>query len=237
MNKIPSGGRKYVTMKKAIAYYRVSTGRQQRSGLGLEAQKKSIADFAAYNDFVLTAEFIEAESGKRNDRNILNNALIACKRDNAILLIAKLDRLSRNVAFIASLMESAVDFKVVDNPFAEKFTLHILAAVAQKEREDISQRTTAALAAAKQRGVILGRYGREILSKRNKKKADVYALSLSAIISDLQKRKFCTVRAIAAELNRLAVPTFYPNGKWHICTVHNLLKRLAALSNDNILDY
>lgn len=216
-------------MKKAIAYYRVSTGRQKKSGLGLEAQQKSISDFALHNDFLLTAEFVEAVSGRRNDRNMLITALATCKKDNATLLIAKLDRLSRNVAFIASLMESAVDFKIVDNPFADKFTLHILAAVAQKECEDNSQRTKAALAAAKKRGVILGKYGREVLSKQNRQTADVYASSIAGIISILKAKNIYTVRAITVELNRMDIPTFYNNGKWHISSVHKLLKRLAKL--------
>lgn len=143
-------------MQKAIAYYRVSTKRQGQSGLGQEAQQQAVASFANRNNYHLIEEFIETDSGARNGCIGLKAAIAECKEQNALLLIAKLDRLSRSVVFIATLMESDIDFIVVDNPYAERFTLHILAAVAQKEREDISKRTIDALAAAKRRGVVLG---------------------------------------------------------------------------------
>jgi DNA invertase Pin-like site-specific DNA recombinase len=132
---------------KFVAYFRVSTDRQGKSGLGLEAQRKSVLDYLDGGRWDLVGEFTEIESGKHNDRPELEKALAACKKQKAKLVIAKLDRLSRNLAFIATLMDSGVEFIAVDNPHANKLTIHILAAVAQHEREIISARTSAALKA------------------------------------------------------------------------------------------
>src|SRR5258705_8901711 len=140
---------------KFVAYFRVSTDKQGKSGLGLEAQREAVNSYLDGGRWSLVQEFVEVESGKRNDRPELTAALAACKRHKARLVIAKLDRLSRNLAFIATLMDSGVEFIAVDNPHANKLTVHILAAVAQHEREMISERTTAALQAAKARGVRL----------------------------------------------------------------------------------
>src|SRR5262249_55450711 len=137
---------------KFIAYYRVSTDRQGKSGLGLDAQRKAVVDYLDGGKWTLLDEFTEIESGKRNDRPELEKALAACKKHRAKLVIAKLDRLSRNLAFIAVLMDRKVDFVCCDNPTATKFTIHILAAVAEHERDAISARTKAALAAAKANG-------------------------------------------------------------------------------------
>src|SRR3954467_1869811 len=141
-------------MQGFVAYYRVSTDRQGQSGLGLDAQRSAVAGFVGAR--ALIAEFTEVESGKRADRPQLAAALDLCRRQRAMLVIAKLDRLARNVAFIANLMESGVEFTAVDMPSANNLTLHILAAVAEHEREMISARTKAALAAAKARGMKLG---------------------------------------------------------------------------------
>ena len=142
--------------RRFVAYYRVSTDRQGRSGLGLEAQQKAVRDYLDGGAWEIVAEFIEVESGKKSDRPELARALDACRKHKARLVIAKLDRLSRNLAFIATLMDSGVEFVAVDNPHANKLTIHILAAVAEHEREAISERTKAALAAAKARGTKLG---------------------------------------------------------------------------------
>ena len=139
-----------------VAYYRVSTAQQGASGLGLEAQREAVLRHAAAAGGKVVAIFEEVESGKRNDRPQIAAALRACRLRRATLVIAKLDRLARNVAFISSLMESGVDFVACDNPHATRLTIHILAAVAEHEREMISQRTKAALATAKARGVRLG---------------------------------------------------------------------------------
>src|SRR5215831_9781263 len=140
--------------RKFIAYFRVSTDKQGRSGLGLEAQKAAVASYVAAGQ--LLASYTEVESGRRNDRPALAAAVAACKQHKATLVVAKLDRLARSVYFIASLMEAKVDFVCCDMPTANRLTLHVLSAVAEHEREAISTRTKAALAAAKARGVKLG---------------------------------------------------------------------------------
>jgi DNA invertase Pin-like site-specific DNA recombinase len=139
-----------------VAYYRVSTDAQGRSGLGLEAQREAVSRHVGSCGGRIIAEFEEIESGKKNDRPKIAAALSACRLKRATLVIAKLDRLARNVAFVSNLMESRVEFIACDNPYATRLTIHILAAVAEHEREMISQRTIAALAAAKARGIRLG---------------------------------------------------------------------------------
>src|SRR5215470_17132043 len=139
-----------------VAYYRVSTQRQGRSGLGLEAQQEAVRNHLNGGDWRIVAEFTEVESGKRKDRPKLADALAACRVHGAKLIIAKLDRLARNVAFVSVLMEAGVEFEAVDFPQANRLTIHILAAVAEHEAKVISERTKAALAAAKRRGVKLG---------------------------------------------------------------------------------
>lgn len=143
-------------MARLIAYLRVSTQQQGRSGLGLEAQQSAIAGYAKSIAGEVIATYTEVESGKRSDRPELAKALSHAKRSKCRLVIAKLDRLGRNVAFISALMESRVEFTAVDSPHANKLTLHILSAIAEHEAEMISARTKAALAAAKARGVKLG---------------------------------------------------------------------------------
>ena len=128
-----------------VAYYRVSTDKQGQSGLGLEAQREAVMDYLNGGPWQMVAEHTEVESGKRNARPELEKALAACRRHKAKLVIAKLDRLSRNLHFITSVMESGVEFIACDNPHANKLTIHILAAVAEHEREAISERTKAAL--------------------------------------------------------------------------------------------
>lgn len=144
-------------MRRFIAYYRVSTRKQGQSGLGLEAQREAVARHIAACGGKLIAEYTEVESGKRaTNRPQLASALSHARGKSATLVIAKLDRLARNVAFTAALMESGADFVCCDNPNANRLTIHILAAVAEDEARRISERTTAALAAARRRGVKLG---------------------------------------------------------------------------------
>jgi len=143
-------------MSKLTAYYRVSTAKQGQSGLGLEAQRAAVQEFARVNGHTVDAEYTEVESGKRADRPELAKAVAHARRNKARLCIAKLDRLSRNVAFLATLMDSGVEFVACDNPAANRLTLHILSAVAENEARAISDRTKAALAAAKARGQLLG---------------------------------------------------------------------------------
>jgi len=220
---------KRMTEKKFIAYYRVSTDRQGISGLGLEAQKKAVTDYLNGGENNLLAEYTEIESGKSSRRPKLIEALESCKKHKATLVIAKLDRLGRNVAFISSLMESKVDFIAVDNPHANRLMLHMLAAFAEHEREQISKRTKEALAAAKKRGVVLGRYCKETLADEIRKRADVFALSMVNTIEEIKEDGFTTIRDITKELNKRGVPTYRKGSKWHIPTVHNLLKRIDSL--------
>jgi DNA invertase Pin-like site-specific DNA recombinase len=139
-----------------VAYLRVSTEGQGRSGLGLEAQRAAVEAHAATTGGRIVSEFVEVESGRRKDRPQLAAALAACRTTRATLVIAKLDRLARNVAFVSNLMESGVEFVAADMPAVNRLTVHILAAVAEEEARMISARTRAALAAAKARGVRLG---------------------------------------------------------------------------------
>lgn len=141
---------------KTVSYIRVSTKAQGNSGLGLEAQRSAVEAFAKERHATILAEYREVETGKRKDRPELAKALAHCRRSKATLVVAKLDRLARNVAFTSALMDSGVDFVCCDNPHANRLTIHILAAVAEAEAVAISERTKAALAAAKARGVELG---------------------------------------------------------------------------------
>jgi DNA invertase Pin-like site-specific DNA recombinase len=142
--------------KKLVAYYRVSTKQQGASGLGLEGQMAAVATFARTNGAEIVRAYREVETGKRSDRPELLKAIAHAKRSRAGLIIAKLDRLARNVALTANLMESGVDFVACDNPHTNRLTIHILAAVAEDEAKRISDRTRAALAAYKARGGVLG---------------------------------------------------------------------------------
>lgn len=215
-------------MKPAVPYYRVSTERQGHSGLGLEAQQKAVSEFAKTNGFRLMHEFTEIESGKRGSRPILQEALAYCRQHKAMLLIAKLDRLGRNVAFISALMESEVDFIAVDNPSANKLIVHIMAAFAEHERDLISQRTKDALQMAKKRGVKLGEYGKNVLAKQNKKASKDFARKMKPVIKQLKKEGYSTVREITQRLNELEIQTYTGSGKWHINTVHRLLTEINS---------
>jgi DNA invertase Pin-like site-specific DNA recombinase len=162
-------------------------------------------------------EFVEIESGKHNERPQLTAALAACKKHRAKLVIAKLDRLSRNLAFIAALMESGVEFVAVDNPHATKLTVHILAAVAEHEREMISERTKAALKAAKARGTRLGNPQLAKAAKRGtaavKANARQFAANVLPIIGEIERAGITSHNAIAAKLNERNVRTAR-GGKW-----------------------
>jgi DNA invertase Pin-like site-specific DNA recombinase len=207
-----------------VAYYRVSTDRQGRSGLGLDAQREAVARHMTSVGGHLIGEHTEVETGKRNDRPELAKALAVCrKRRGAKLVIAKLDRLSRNVAFIATMMDSNVEFVACDNPHATRLTLHILAAVAEHEREMISIRTKAALAAAKARGTELGRYGAETLAPAHKAAARARAAELRPILTELAG---LSTRAIAAELTARGIPT-PRGGRWQAQSVANVRRHLG----------
>ena len=209
-----------------VAYFRVSTDRQGRSGLGLDAQQKAVTDYLNGGNWELVGQFTEIEGGNRNDRPELQKALAVCRKQKAKLIIAKLDRLSRNLAFIAALMDAGVEFTAVDNPHANKLTIHILAAVAQHEREMIGERTRAALQAAKARGVKLGRNAAERLAPQFQQEAAQRAEALRPLLTEL-KAEGLTIRRIAARLNDRGVKTPL-GGRWHGQSVVRLFKRLEA---------
>ena len=213
-----------------VAYYRVSTDKQGRSGLGLDAQKQAVRTYFNGGNWRLIAEYTEIESGNKNRRIELDKALSACKKHGAKLIIAKLDRLSRNVAFIANLMDSGVEFMACDIPFANRLTLHILSAVAEHEREMISQRTKVALAAAKRNGVKLGspdpHKGSTIGVQRNRQMADQFASNVVPVIKDIQAGGTLPLQQIAYALNARGIPTAR-GGQWYPATVRNVLMRIG----------
>ena len=216
-------------VQRFVAYYRVSTERQGRSGLGLEAQQQAVADFINGGS-ELVAEFTEVESGKQAERPELVKALDACRRHKAKLVIAKLDRLSRNLAFIATLMDSGVEFVAVDVPYAEPLYIHILGAFAQHERKMISERTKAALAAAKKRGVRLGNPNLAPAAKlgaaANREGADRFAANVLPVIREIQAHGAVSQEAIAAKLNERKVPTAR-GGKWRHSQVSAVIARVG----------
>ena len=215
-------------MVKYIAYYRVSTAKQTVSGLGLEAQRASVNAYLSGREHQLIAEYTETESGRNSDRPKLAEALADAKRRRATLVIARLDRLARSVMFVASLMESGVAFVACDMVDASPLFLHIMAAVAEAEAKAISERTKAALAAARARGVKLG--GPNILEAQRLaresiiKKADDLSAGLIPIIKQMVDRGENSSHRIAAELQRLGIKTAR-NKNWHGITVLKMLKR------------
>lgn len=214
---------------KFVAYYRVSTKRQGESGLGLEAQRAAVRGYLNGGDWDLLAEFTEVESGKRNDRAELGRALERTRLTGATLLIAKLDRLSRDASFLLSLMDAGVEFVAVDMPHANRLTVGIMALVAEQEREAISARTKAALAAAKARGVKLGGWRggapRDATKARERvvEKADSFAAGLLPVISR-HRGAGKSLREIAAILTEEGYRTAR-GGKWTAASVSNILKR------------
>ena len=220
---------------KFVSYLRVSTQRQGHSGLGLEAQRESINQYLNGGSWKLIAEMVEVESGKRSDnRPKLAEALSLCRIHNATLLVARLDRLARNVRFISTLMESGVKFQAVDMPDVNEMVIHILASVAQGEAKAISERTKAALAAAQARGVKLGgtrwdvasvaKKGNEASIMKRMMDAAKRAADLLPVIHAIQSGGTTTLRQIADELNRREIPT--PRGKsWTPMQVSRVLKR------------
>jgi len=211
-------------------YGRVSTGRQARSGLGLEAQQAAVAAFAGQHGFKLAAEYVEAETGKGHDalarRPKLAAALAHAKKLKAPVIVSKLCRLGRDVHFISGLMSARVPFIVAElGPNVDPFMLHVYASVAEQERRMIAGRTRDALQAAKRRGVKLGKTGRT-RARENKAAADAHAKTLKPIIRELRAAGVTSVRAISEALNERKVPTAR-GAEWHPTTVARLLARLA----------
>jgi DNA invertase Pin-like site-specific DNA recombinase len=223
---------------RAVAYYRVSTSEQGRSGLGLEAQKTAVKNYIWRNGAILVAEFTEVESGARNDRPQLQAALKRASLSKATLTIAKLDRLSRNAAFLLTLRDAGTDFVAVDMPHATPVTIGIMAVIAEEERRLISERTKAAMKAAKARGVKLGNpngaeafrrtgmRGSIIGAEANKANAQRRAESLREIDCEIRMHGAASYAAVARALNDRHIAT--RTGKdWQACSVKLLMERLG----------
>jgi DNA invertase Pin-like site-specific DNA recombinase len=223
---------KTVHCSRHIAYYRVSTPRQGRSGLGLDAQRQAVISHLKGEKPLY--EFVEVESGRRTDRPKLTEALAACRVHKAILVIAKLDRLARNVAFVATLMDSGIEFTATDFPQANRLTVHILSAVAEHECRLISERTRAALAAAKARGRSLGGFrGRagtctDLAKARAVRaaNADQRAKDLAPVIQEIRSNCNGSFRAIAGEINQRGIRAAR-GGTWSAAQVRSLVFRIG----------
>ncbi|TGS16816.1 recombinase family protein [Mesorhizobium sp. M2E.F.Ca.ET.209.01.1.1] len=221
-------------MSSAVAYYRVSTQRQGRSGLGIEAQRAAVARFAETEGLLIIQEFTEVETGKGSDaldrRPQLAAALTRARQAKCPVIVAKLDRLSRDVAFIAGLMVQRVPFIVAElGADADPFMLHLYAALAEKERRLISERTKAALASRKSIGAKLGNptnpavaaaKGRAVSAEE----ADRFAETVLPIIESIQRSGIASLRGLAIALNNRGVRTAR-GGQWQVSNVRNLLLR------------
>lgn len=229
-----------------VSYLRVSTDRQGRSGLGLEAQRKAVADYLNGGDWELIAEVIEIESGGKNDRPQLRAAIEKCRAYGAKLVVAKFDRLARNAAFLLSLRDAGIDFVAADMPDANRLTVGLMAVIAEHEREAISARTTAALAAAKARGVQLGAYrdgqfvGRagtredaQRATEGRTRRADAFARDIQPALWDADPDGTASLSAIAQRFNDRGVPTPSGRGKWTPMAVSRLKARLAMVGKAN----
>lgn len=220
-----------------VSYIRVSTQKQGRSGLGLEAQKTAVTDYLNGGNWKLIGEYVEIESGKKDDRKELSKALERCRLTGSTLVIAKLDRLSRDAHFLLGLQKSNVDFVCCDMPDANKMTIQIMAVMAQHEREMISKRTKEALAAAKRRdpNLKLGnpngarhlrKYGNALGVEAIKANANERAESLRATVQGIQEAEITSFAGIAKELNAQKIKTAR-GGQWHPSSVKRLLERLG----------
>jgi DNA invertase Pin-like site-specific DNA recombinase len=226
------------TTRAAIAYYRVSTERQRRSGLGIEAQRASVERFAEAEHIPLVAEFVEAESGKGADaldrRPQLAAALALARQRKCHVVVAKLDRLSRDVAFISGLMAQRVPFIVAElGADADPFMLHLYAALAEKERRLISDRTRAALAQRRAQGALLGNRSNaaEAASRgrdAQRMEAERLAAAVLPIIDTLRAQGATTLAELAAGLNERGVRTAR-GARWHVSSVRNLVERQSRM--------
>ena len=219
-------------MRRYITYKRVSGGENQKSGLGLDAQERDIQLFLenyADDPYEVLEEFVEVQTGTDNDRPELTAAIALAKKENAVLVVAKLDRLSRKVSFIASLMEEkGLQFKVAQMPYADAFQLHIYAALAEQERQFISQRTKAALQQAKERGQKLGAPVQHIdaLAQAKKEKALQDAKKVEGVIVPL-RRSGASLKTICEVLNASGAKTAR-GAQYNQPLVSRMLKRLAV---------
>lgn len=218
-----------------VAYYRVSTEKQGRSGLGLEAQKEAVRTYLNGGKWELAAEFTEVESGKSSDRPALAKALQACRVYGAKLVIAKLDRLSRDAHFLLGLEKAGVDFVAADMPHANRLTVGIMAMVADEERRMISARTKAALQAAKARGKKLGGFRGKVitpearLASRHTRQAQSQARAndLAPVIEELKAGGITSLGGLAKALSEQGIPTARGNADWSPVQVSRLLERIS----------
>lgn len=221
-----------------VSYFRASTRAQQVSGLGLEAQRTAVDRYISSVNGVVIETFEEIESGSRADRPQLNAALQRCKRSCAVLVIAKLDRLARNLSFISTLMDSDVEFVAADMPSANRLTVHLVSAIAEYERLLISQRVKVALAVAKELGKSIG--NPNILRAQPAavaaagRKADIFAMKMAAPLAEIEADGPMSLPKLARVLERRGYRT--PRGKTEWCpsTVSNLRKRVARLSSISV---
>ena len=215
-----------------VGYYRVSTAQQGKSGLGLEAQKAAVYSYLNGGTWNLAAEIVEIESGKRNNRPKLAEALRLCRLHGATLIIAKLDRLARNVAFVSALMDFGVDFVAVDFPQANRLTIHILAAVAEHEAKCTSERTIAALAMSKKklggyRGVSPSDDDRDAARTKRNAVANARAADLAPVITELRAAGVTTLSGIARALTERNIPTATGGATWSATQVSRVLDRVG----------
>lgn len=221
-----------------ICYYRVSTTKQGRSGLGLEAQRKSVADYLNGGDWNIIEEFTEIESGKKNQRPKLQEAIELCKATGSTLIVAKIDRLTRDAAFLLNLKDAGVDFVAADMPDANRLTVGIMALIAEQEREAISKRTKDALAAAKARGVVLGAYSKSdktkyvggkgtketalSASQARSQKFRERALAKLPLLSRYDPEGNLSLRELATIFNANGIATVSGKGSWSANSVRRL---------------
>jgi DNA invertase Pin-like site-specific DNA recombinase len=222
-----------VNTGKFVCYYRVSTARQGKSGLGLEAQRDQVRNYLNGGDWTVAGEFTEVESGKRNDRPELAKAFAACRLHRATLVIAKLDRLARNAAFLIGLRDSGIDFVAADMPNANKLTVGIMALVAEDEAERISARTKAALARSKKklggfRGYAPSNKDRAAARQALRARSAARAAELKPEIEKLQASGVTSLTGIAAGLNAAGIPTARGNGEWSAVQVSRVLATLGG---------
>jgi len=220
-------------MQKFVAYYRTSTSKQS---LSFDAQKAAVIGYI--RDGELVAEFTEVETGKNNDRPKLKEAIALAKKTKSILIIAKLDRLSRNLAFIANILDGNIEFVCADMPNANKMMLQMMAVIAEFEAKQISERTIAALQEAKKRGTLLGnrknwKYAQSLGHETNIKQAAEHADKIFPIIRDLARKDASSLHRIADELNARNIPT-RRNGLWTGSAVRHIIRRAGY---DRLCDF
>lgn len=208
-----------------IAYLRVSTDKQGALGLGIEAQREAVRRYVEHVGGIIVAEHVEVETGRSATRPVLLQSIAQCRREKAVLLIARLDRLARSVSFISSLIDGGVEFVAADNPAANKPMLQMLAVFGEYERDQIAARTKAALAAAKARGIVLGAHGK-VLAERRRTDANQFAESLRRTVEDAISDGATTLADVANCLNRDGYRT-REDKAWTAQTAQKILHRLG----------